>query len=201
MPSGKADNSTSRRYGGTGLGLTISKNLVELMGGRISLESEPGRGSTFSFAMAAPAVAGPSEEQPDAPEAPAESMKILVAEDHKVNQYLIVNLLRKLGHNPTVVENGVEALSALDRDTFDVVLMDIQMPEMDGLEAVRRIRLAEGRLGRHPPVVALTARAMAGDRELILAAGMDEDLAMPIEVGVPAAVRSHIPGKTESCSS
>src|ERR1035441_1789180 len=89
MPSGKADNSTSRRYGGTGLGLTISKNLVELMGGRISLESEPGRGSTFSFAMAAPAVAAPSEEQPDAPEAPAESMKILVAEDHKVNQYLI----------------------------------------------------------------------------------------------------------------
>jgi signal transduction histidine kinase/CheY-like chemotaxis protein/streptogramin lyase len=179
----QADNSTSRRYGGSGLGLTISKKLVELMDGRISLESEPGRGSTFSFAIAAPAVAAPPECRPETQEAPAESMKILVAEDHKVNQYLIVNLLRKLGHFPTIAENGIEALAALDRETFDLVLMDIQMPEMDGLEAVRRIRLAEGAAGGHLPVVALTALAMAGDRELILAAGMDEYLEKPIQNG------------------
>jgi signal transduction histidine kinase/CheY-like chemotaxis protein len=197
----QADNSTSRRYGGSGLGLTISKKLVELMDGRISLESEPGRGSTFSFAIAAPVVESPSEEPPDAREKAAESMKILVAEDHKVNQYLIVNILRKLGHFPTIAENGVEALAALDRDTFDMVLMDIQMPEMDGLEAVRRIRLAEGPSGQHLPVVALTARAMAGDRELILTAGMDEYLEKPVQVEALAAVLSRISSQIELCRS
>jgi CheY-like chemotaxis protein/anti-sigma regulatory factor (Ser/Thr protein kinase) len=188
----QADNSTSRRYGGSGLGLTISKKLVELMGGAISLESEPGRGSTFSFAIAAPYAATPLEELPDAQEVSTESMRVLVAEDHKVNQYLIVSLLRKVGHVPTIVENGVEALSALDRETFDLVLMDIQMPEMDGLEAVRRIRLAERTSGRHLPVVALTARAMAGDRELILAAGMDDYLEKPIRVERLTAALSRI---------
>jgi signal transduction histidine kinase/streptogramin lyase/ActR/RegA family two-component response regulator len=199
----QADSSTSRRYGGSGLGLTISQKLVQLMGGRISLESEPGQGSTFSFAIPAPAVATPSERRPKAQESPAESMKILVAEDHKVNQYLITNLLRKLGHVPTIVENGVEALAALNRATFDMVLMDIQMPEMDGLETARRIRLAEVESGTHIAIVALTARAMAGDREEILAAGMDEYLEKPIRVERLKAVLKLVAGKIEaqSCTS
>ena len=188
----QADNSTSRRYGGSGLGLTISRKLVHLMGGLISLESEPGSGSTFSFAIDAPAVAAPPPEPADSQEEPARAMKILVAEDNKVNQFLIEHILRKLGHAPVVVENGEKALSALGREKFHLVLMDIQMPEMDGLEATRRIRLAEEVSGEHLPVVAMTARAMEGDRESTLAAGMDEYLEKPLDVSKLVSVLSHI---------
>jgi CheY-like chemotaxis protein len=139
------------------------------MGGQLLLESEPGKGSTFSFAIEAPPASAPLTIAKPSVEAPLRPMKILVAEDNRVNQHLILALLRKRGHITTVAGNGVEALAAIERDSFDMVLMDIQMPEMDGLEAVRRIRKAEELTGLHLSVVAMTARAMAGDREAILA--------------------------------
>jgi signal transduction histidine kinase/ActR/RegA family two-component response regulator len=178
----QADNSTSRRYGGTGLGLTISKKLVESMGGQIMLASEPGKGSTFWFTLDAPAVSAPAPPAQRSETIAARPMRILVAEDNRVNQHLIIALLRKRGHTTVVAGNGVEALAALEQDAFDVVLMDIQMPEMDGLEAVRRIRKAETMTRSHLPVVAMTARAMAGDREAILAAGLDDYLEKPIQI-------------------
>jgi len=184
----QADNSTSRRHGGTGLGLTISRKLVELMGGSLSLESQPGRGTTFSFSIHAPEAAAPVPSGNPRAEGPVRPLRILVAEDHKVNQHLILALLRKLGHIPTLAATGLEALEALARDKFDLVLMDIQMPEMDGLEAVGRIRQAERASGEHIPVVALTARTSEGDRELILEAGMDEYLLKPIRTERLAAV-------------
>ena len=178
----QADSSTSRRFGGTGLGLTISKKLVEAMGGGITVESESGKGSTFAFSIDAPQAKTPARSQSSAGRMPTGPMKILVAEDNRVNQYLIRNLLSKRGHGVTVVENGREALTALERGAFDLVLMDIQMPEMDGLEAVRRIRHAERTLDRRTPVVALTAKAMTGDREEMLAAGMDDYLEKPLQL-------------------
>jgi signal transduction histidine kinase/CheY-like chemotaxis protein/streptogramin lyase len=178
----QADNSTSRRYGGTGLGLTISKKLVESMGGQLMLASEPGKGSTFWFAIQAPAAFPPPRVAQPLEEMPARPMRILVVEDNRVNQHLIQTLLRKRGHATSVAGNGVEALAAIERDSFDMVLMDIQMPEMDGLEAVRRIRESEVPVGLHLPVVAMTARAMAGDREAILAAGMDDYLEKPVQM-------------------
>jgi len=178
----QADNSTSRRYGGTGLGLTISKRLVESMGGQLLLTSEPGKGSTFWFSIDAPAASAPPAVAQPSEGAPARPMRILVVEDNRVNQHLIQALLRKRGHTTAVAGNGVEALAAIERDSFDLVLMDIQMPEMDGLEAVRRIRKAEALTGQHLPVVAMTARAMAGDRESILAAGMDDYLEKPVQL-------------------
>jgi signal transduction histidine kinase/streptogramin lyase/ActR/RegA family two-component response regulator len=177
----QADNSTSRRHGGTGLGLTISKRLVESMGGELSLESAPGEGSTFTFTVHAPAATPPAPQSCPPNELPARPMHILVAEDNRVNQHLILALLKKLGHSAEVAWNGLEALDALSHGPFDLVLMDIQMPELDGLQATRRIR--EHELGRseHLPIVALTARAMPGDRELFLRSGMDDYLEKPIQ--------------------
>jgi signal transduction histidine kinase/CheY-like chemotaxis protein/streptogramin lyase len=188
----QADNSTSRRYGGTGLGLTISKKLVESMGGQLLLTSAPGKGSTFWFTIQAPAASAPTPMVQPSKEKPARPMKILVVEDNRVNQYLILALLRKRGHTTAVAGNGVEALAAIERDSFDLVLMDIQMPEMDGLEAVRRIRKVETMTGLRLPVVAMTARAMAGDREAILAAGMDDYLEKPVQMERLEAVLSWV---------
>ena len=186
----QADGSATRKYGGTGLGLSICSKLVGLMGGRIWVESESGKGSAFHFV----ARFGKDIEVPEAsfhpdaqqPEAPAlmESrgpLRVLLAEDNLVNQKLAVRLLEKEGHSVVVAGNGREALAALDEDDFDVVLMDVQMPEMSGFEATAVIREKEKTTGKHQLIVALTAHAMKGDRERCLEAGMDNYLAKPIQ--------------------
>ena len=185
---GQAEASTTRQYGGTGLGLAISKRLAELMGGAMSVESDgPGRGSTFCFRIVAKAVPMPSavgaaaKTKIDPTMAERHPLRILLADDNAVNQKLAVRLLSQMGYRPDVVVNGIEAVESVERQAYDVVLMDVQMPEMDGLDATRRIR-ALGGVRAGVRIVAMTANAMQGDREMCLQAGMDDYLTKPIRV-------------------
>jgi CheY-like chemotaxis protein len=189
-PFEQADGSTTRKYGGTGLGLAISTKLVEMMHGRIWIESpwldaESGRtiaGSAFHFtAQFAPGKAPVRVEPANAGPAP-EHLRVLLAEDNAVNRILAIRVLERRGHTVLVAENGCEALEILARERVDVILMDIQMPEMDGFQATAAIREKEKTSGGRVPIVALTANAMRGDGERCLAQGMDAYLAKPFRI-------------------
>ena len=176
----QADASTTRRFGGTGLGLSISSQLVRMMGGSLQVASKPGSGSTFSFTLEMEAVAAPAPVVPQKFEAPIQPLKILVAEDNEVNRVLMQRVLARAGHEVVPVVNGKLAVESLKAEYFDVVFMDIHMPEMDGLEATQAIRTREALEGGHVPIVALTALAIQGDAERCIAAGMDAYLSKPL---------------------
>jgi CheY-like chemotaxis protein len=203
----QVDGSSTRKYGGTGLGLAIASKLVRLMGGVMSIESEAGRGSAFSFTIRATRAhagladdrgddgrisppAGPVmsstvdtlERPPAAGPAVSTVLSVLIAEDNPVNQRVATAMLKRRGHRVTIAANGAEALRCIAAQPFDAVFMDVQMPELDGLAATQAIRRAEAGTGRHLPIVAMTAHAMNGDRERCLAAGMDDYLTKPVSI-------------------
>ena len=183
----QADGSVSRRFGGTGLGLTISSELVELMGGRLTVTSELGVGSSFRFEVVldrAPPVLSVEQEAPQTapvPQPPSRRAAVLVAEDNQTNERIVRAILERAGHEVIAVNNGRRALEELARRPFDVVLLDVQMPELDGFETARRIRSGAVPGRERVPLVALTAQAIAGDRERCLAAGMDACLSKPVD--------------------
>jgi len=193
----QADGSTSRKYGGSGLGLAICARIVELMDGHIWVESTPSVGTTFHFTVVF-GVAPASEDPLAAPPLPAvvRSLRVLLAEDNPVNRLLAVKLLEKDGHTVTTAADGREAVERLAREAFDVVLMDVQMPEMNGFEATAAIRARERGTGRHQFIVALTAHALRGDRERCLEAGMDSYVSKPISRASLAAVLAEAASQT-----
>lgn len=188
----QADSSTTRRYGGTGLGLVISRQLAEMMGGRLSVESTPGKGSIFSLWLPLHATAQQPVELPIQPSIQLRG-HILLVEDHPVNQKVLAHQLREMGLQYSIASSGKEALDALSADDFDLVLMDWQMPEMDGLEATRRIRRLPSGI-RRIPIIALTANANAGFREACLNAGANDYLSKPYtEAALAALLRQWLP--------
>jgi PAS domain S-box-containing protein len=186
-PFTQIDSSSTRKRGGTGLGLSISDKLVELMGGRLYVSSEEGGGSTFAFTIRIPIseeseAPGEGAERASASNNRTLGLTLLVAEDNAINQRLIVSMLERAGHSARLVETGREAVEAAARHSFDMALMDVQMPDMDGIQATIEIRRREAVEGGHLPIVAMTAHAMQGDRDQCLAAGMDGYLSKPLRL-------------------
>jgi len=195
----QVDASTTRRFGGTGLGLAISKHLCDLMGGKMWVESEGvvGRGSIFHFTL--PVTLAPDDSLPPSalPTPAAEGLpplRILLVEDLVINQKFALLALERMGYQAEVASTGYEALEAVSRHSYDVVLMDVQMPEMDGLEATRHIRQNIAAV-QQPYIVAMTANAMQGDREACLAAGMDDYLSKPVRLPELRAALQRVAGK------
>ena len=187
----QADASTTRKFGGTGLGLAISARLVALMGGRLQLDSQPGKGSRFHFTLPLGGTPGRTTDtlplsapmelaHIQAQQQTFEGLRVLVAEDHPVNELLMRQLLKRLGCVTTVARNGLEAVAAWRRGGIDLIMMDVQMPELSGLDATAEIRAQEGNGPTHTPIVAVTANAMSGDETKCLQAGMDAYTSKPV---------------------
>jgi CheY-like chemotaxis protein len=183
QPFQQADISTTRTYGGTGLGLSIVAALVKLMNGKIWLESQSGIGTIFRVEVClTPTAAAGSVEEPagSSKHMDHQCLNILVAEDNPINQLVTSRLLEREGHHVTVVSDGRAVLTALDQGHFDLVLMDVQMPVMDGVQATCAIREKEGVHGKRLPIVALTAHALRGDEEALISAGVDAYVPKPV---------------------
>ena len=209
VPFEQADKSITRRYGGTGLGLAIARQLTELMEGRIWVESVVGQGSTFHFIVQLGAASGASRRPvvldtktptTSAVREPARSLRVMVVEDNPVNQQLIVKLLHKHGHTTAVAGDGEDAVELNAQDSsFDVILMDMQMPRLSGLEATARIRVREAGTGRHVPIIALTASALKGDRARCLSSGMDDYLTKPVNRHELFAALTRVTSQSGAC--
>lgn len=189
----QVDNSTTRQFEGTGLGLAICKLLVEGMGGEIDFESKEGDGSRFWFDIILPKTTAPMTNEAETsgsanghknahlPASSTRSFEVLVVEDNTFNQQIVSKMLQRLGHSVTIACNGVEALTLHKQESYDVIFMDVQMPEMDGLEATRCIRHMKDKRNQ-TPIIALTANTMIGDRETYLAAGMNNYVSKPFKL-------------------